>query len=586
MKKAKKVLSLSVAALMAFSTSAVTAFTASAETTDTNIYFEVPTDLWADAMVKTSVDKLKVYAHTYAVSGDPDYVEKTWQSRGEVCTYVSDNVYSYNIDTKMKTSLKDGADYVMIFSIVGDKNYQTCNVTMGKPCYGDTIVVTGETYENSVDSQKKDYKSVWKSEANAAVYGPKLEITSTGRVVGESIPTSITAEQMVVTFLHSHGVTNASILTPESVQATCANEFINVDPKDVYNLYVDTYADELADPETYPNTASAEAIAEYLGVTPEAEATYVVAGSEELCGVLWKGSPADAPENVMTSNGDGTFTKVFTDVQPVDAVQIKVVENAADGSQNWIGDETGNNITFNVTTACDVTVTFDSATQAITVTGEGVQFVTELEITSINAVGNGDPEDTAWLNGVAWDPAENAMTEVSEKVYEITFSNVTEYDNYQVQFAANGAWTDSWGAAEENFTPESGVAFDAAYNGENLVVAVPYELADVTLRIDLTNFDYATKTGAVATVTVTDVTPEEPKTIVGDVDGNQVIDANDVTALQMYIAKYTMDYEVNVAVADVDGNGTVNVLDVTALQKYVAGGFANTGNAGNVIEAE
>ena len=241
-----------------------------------------------------------------------------------------------------------------------------------------------------------------------------------------------------------------------------------------------------------------------------ADTTYVVAGAEELCGVLWKGSPEEAPANVMTDNGDGTYTKVFTNVQPASGLTLKVVENGADGSQNWIGDATGNNITFNVTAASDVTVKFDSSTKEITVTGDGVQFVTNLDIKSINAVGNGDPEDVAWLNGAAWDPAANPMTEVSEKVYEITFKNVTKFDNYQVKFAANGGWTDSWGGAAENFTPESGVEFDAAYNGENLTVNVPYEFADVTLKLDLTNFDYATKAGAKATVTVTEVsTPAE-----------------------------------------------------------------------------
>ena len=241
-----------------------------------------------------------------------------------------------------------------------------------------------------------------------------------------------------------------------------------------------------------------------------ADTTYVVAGAEELCGVLWKGSPEEAPANVMTDNGDGTYTKVFTNVQPASGLTLKVVENGADGSQNWIGDATGNNITFNVTAASDVTVKFDSSTKEITVTGDGVQFVTNLDIKSINAVGNGDPEDAAWLNGVAWDPAANPMTEVSEKVYEITFKNVSKFDNYQVKFAANGGWTDSWGGAAENFTPESGVEFDAAYNGENLTVNVPYEFADVTLKLDLTNFDYATKAGAKATVTVTEVsTPAE-----------------------------------------------------------------------------
>ena len=241
-----------------------------------------------------------------------------------------------------------------------------------------------------------------------------------------------------------------------------------------------------------------------------ADTTYVVAGVEELCGVLWKGSPEEAPANVMTDNGDGTYTKVFTNVQPASGLTLKVVENGADGSQNWIGDATGNNITFNVTAASDVTVKFDSSTKEITVTGDGVQFVTNLDIKSINAVGNGDPEDAAWLNGAAWDPAANPMTEVSKKVYEITFKNVTKFDNYQVKFAANGGWTDSWGGAAENFTPESGVEFDAAYNGENLTVNVPYEFADVTLKLDLTNFDYATKAGAKATVTVTEVsTPAE-----------------------------------------------------------------------------
>ncbi len=242
-----------------------------------------------------------------------------------------------------------------------------------------------------------------------------------------------------------------------------------------------------------------------------ADTTYVVAGAEELCGVLWKGSPEDAPANVMTDNGDGTYTKVFTNVQPASGLTLKVVENGADGSQNWIGDATGNNITFNVTAASDVTVKFDSSTKEITVTGDGVQFVTNLDIKSINAVGNGDPEeDEAWLNGAAWDPAANPMTEVSEKVYEITFKNVSKFDNYQVKFAANGGWTDSWGGAALNFTPESGVEFDVAYNGENLTVNVPYEFADVTLKLDLTNFDYATKAGAKATVTVTEVsTPAE-----------------------------------------------------------------------------
>ena len=282
----------------------------------------------------------------------------------------------------------------------------------------------------------------------------------------------------------------------------------------------------------------------------------------------------------MTKNADGTYTKVFSGVAPAEKLQVKVAENTANGEQNWIGDATGNNITFDVTDTCDVTVTYNPSTSEITVTGDAVKLVTDIEITSMNAVGNGDPDDESWLNGVAWDPTANEMEQVADKVYEITYHNVPEFDNYQVKFAANGTWADSWGSAEEGFTPESGVAFDAVYNGQNITVNVPYELADVTLRIDLSNFSYATKTGAVVTVTVTDTVP---KTYIGDVNGDGKIDANDVTTLQMYIAKCA-DVTVNEVVADVDGNGKINVLDVTAIQKYVAGGFTGTGNAGKVLE--
>ncbi|WP_449078690.1 hypothetical protein [Ruminococcus sp.] len=304
-----------------------------------------------------------------------------------------------------------------------------------------------------------------------------------------------------------------------------------------------------------------------------AGSTYVVAGSEELCGVLWKGSPEEAPENVMTANGDGTYTKVFTNVQPAESLQLKVVENTADGGQNWIGDEGDNNITFNVVAACDVTVTYDSNTRKITVSGDGVQIVSDIEIKSMHAVGNGDPDDESWLNGVAWDPTANEMEQVADKVYEITYHNVTKFDNYQVKFAANGKWADSWGGAEENFTPESGVAFDAVYNGENLTVNVPYELADVTLRIDLSNFNYATKLGAVATVTVTDAS-QVPSTVPTSTVPASTVPTTTVPATT--IAQNTTTPNTTLAPATEDATSSTG-----ATVKPGTADTANNGNNGN-----
>ena len=269
---------------------------------------------------------------------------------------------------------------------------------------------------------------------------------------------------------------------------------------------------------TYPvvETTVAPTTVEPTTVAPATEPTteapvvsdvrYVVAGSETLCGVNWDGASAD---NEMTLT-DGVYTKVYEFVAP-DTYQLKVVENFADGSQSWNGDETGNNITFNVLSECDVTVTFDPATKAITVTGAGVQMVTDLEIDAIRAVGNGDG---TWLNGVSWDPADdaNVMTEIADKVYSITFEDVDEFDNYQVKFAANGNWNDNWGG---NFI-DFGLETDAEYNSaSNITFAVPYELADVTITLDLTNFNYSAKTGAKYTIAIEDASapvPTEPTT--------------------------------------------------------------------------
>ena len=269
-------------------------------------------------------------------------------------------------------------------------------------------------------------------------------------------------------------------------------------------------------PATEPVTT--EPATEPETTAPVGDAVYVVAGVSELCGTLWDPSPVTSAENVMTDNGDGTFSKVYSAVGVMDGYQFKVVENIGE-TANWIGigPEYKDNFTFNVVEECDVTVTYEPATKTITVTGTGVVIPTELKIDSMRTVGNGDGK---WLNGVAWEPSadENLMTEVSDKVYEITYTDLEEFENYQVKFAANGSWTDSWGYGENGQSPVypgSGVEFDAVYNGGNIVVEVPYQLADVTLRLDLTNFDYATKTGAKITVTVTEKTPSTvPETTV------------------------------------------------------------------------
>ena len=227
-----------------------------------------------------------------------------------------------------------------------------------------------------------------------------------------------------------------------------------------------------------------------------AEDIYIVAGSEELCGTVWDGTDLN---NKMTDNGDGTYSKTFTNVAAKNGYQFKVVKN----SEEWYGDEAGNNITFNVTTACDVTITFNATTFKSTVTGSGVQaYVFNVE--KVVAVGNGVG---AWLNGADWvvDADANKMTQVADKVYEISFDNVpVSEEDYMVKFATNGSWADNFGGIFE----ASGKESDAMYNSGNITFNLE-KAGTVTLRLDLSKFDYATRTGAKFVVTLPGSEPAE-----------------------------------------------------------------------------
>ncbi len=233
--------------------------------------------------------------------------------------------------------------------------------------------------------------------------------------------------------------------------------------------------------------------------TPEVtETTYVIAGSAGLCGTEWE--PGNN-ENAMTLNADGIYEKTYANVA-AGSYSFKVTDGT--WSNSWGKDGGEGNFVINVTAVCDVTITFNAETKEITATGDSVVIPTELVVDTMTVVGNGNGN---WLNGANWNvaAASNAMTEVSDNVYEIIYKSVPEGDAYEVKFAANGSWSDNWGGTYAG----SGVATDAVYNSSsNITFAVPYDAADVTLKLDLTNFDYSTKNGAKFTVTITEVEAE------------------------------------------------------------------------------
>ena len=236
---------------------------------------------------------------------------------------------------------------------------------------------------------------------------------------------------------------------------------------------------------------------------PAGEDIFVLAGSANF---LENGWSADPGVNVMTKGEDGVYSanvNVFAEEGAL--YQVKVVQFVGGDPANavWHGmDGTDLNYDFMLNDDGTVTVTYNPETAEIAVTGPSV-IPPVYDIKSIAAVGNGQGN---FLNGIVWDPAaeENKMEEVSEGVYEITFEECDTNTDYQFKFAANGGWDINWGLDTDVVynTP-----MEAAYNGGNALLNYESEndYVDVTLRLDLTNWDTIKKTGAKITVFVEEV---------------------------------------------------------------------------------
>ena len=128
---------------------------------------------------------------------------------------------------------------------------------------------------------------------------------------------------------------------------------------------------------------------------PDDNTVYVVAGTPNLTGYNWNGA-IDTGNDMKKQGSVYTFT--FEGVESIgEEMQIKIVANNENG-QTWIGDKYGQNVTFTVTKVTDVTITYNPATQDISVTGDGVEMITELKIDSMRIAGAADDAKGNWLN--------------------------------------------------------------------------------------------------------------------------------------------------------------------------------------------
>ena len=105
-----------------------------------------------------------------------------------------------------------------------------------------------------------------------------------------------------------------------------------------------------------------------------------------------------------------------------------------------------------------------------------------------------------------WDESHSiSMKEVSPAVYEVTIENKSYgviNGSVGFKFVKDNSWTDSWGFG----TVSSGELRDAVYGGDYIKIDPGSDAEESThnfiIRLDLTNWDWNTKTGATFTVTV------------------------------------------------------------------------------------
>ena len=143
-------------------------------------------------------------------------------------------------------------------------------------------------------------------------------------------------------------------------------------------------------------------------------------------------------------------------------------------------------------------------------------FFTLLPVSAL-AEGGGSNANTGLTIGISgstdslnyWDVSNSiSMKEVSPAVYEVTFENKSYEDIFGIgctggfKFAKDNSWTDFWGFGAVS----SGELHNAVYKGDLITINPGSDAEESThnfiIRLDLTNWDWNTQTGATFTVTV------------------------------------------------------------------------------------
>lgn len=157
-------------------------------TGDGVIYFDAASAGWESAS--------SILFYIYEIGGDE---LGAWGSKKKLGGVKGDNnIWGFNAKD---LGVEAGKQYGIIFNNF-DTTAQTYDLLLDTTCFGDTAKANpGKMIENPVDSNKTSMETRWTKSS----YGPILQITSIGTLVGETVPSTTTKYQMFVNFLASKG---------------------------------------------------------------------------------------------------------------------------------------------------------------------------------------------------------------------------------------------------------------------------------------------------------------------------------------------------------------------------------------------
>lgn len=294
-----------------------------------------------------------------------------------------------------------------------------------------------------------------------------------------------------------------------------------------------------------------------------AERPYGVFAYDANTNALTGTSEIYTDSNKMTLGEDGNYSVTFNDVPPTENIILDVSDlTLGDAMMGFYG---FNFCAIDVTKTCDVTVYYkcdlqDLDNSRIWATGDGVVIRTKPLIEDLYVYSN-------WAGYNCSDT--NRLVEVDEYVYQCKFENLTAGKEYQFEiYNQQSLHRDIWGCDYHTGTMELGIDHDATmypfyYATDIINFEVPYTNSNVTITLDLTEFDYVSKNGATFRIDATDMR--------GDLNVDGIVSIIDATDVQKGLADLITLTDNQKISADVNGDGEVTVVDATIIQKYIAG---------------